>query len=286
MENYLRPATLQQALVALAGKFRAESWSVIAGGTDFFPARVGRFIAEPILDISALNELRSISEADDFYRIGALTTWSDLRAASLPDWFRGLTTASLDIGGIQVQNMGTLAGNICNASPAADGVPNLLVLDAEVELQSIRGMRRVPLAEFIIGSRRTGRRDDELVTALWLKKPDAAARSVFLKLGARRYLVISVVMVAIILVASEDGGSIADLRVSVGACSEVAQRLYALEDYLRGMPCDRGVVEHVSATYLDCLKPIDDVRASAGYRRDAALTLVKRGIMKLIEEVR
>ena len=176
---------------------------------------------------------------------------------------------------MQIQNAGTLGGNVCNASPAADGVPPLLVLDAVVELASLGGARRLPLADFIIGNRKTVLRPDELVTALLVPEPAPLARSRFLKLGARSYLVISIVMAAALVEAGEDG-RVAAARVAVGACSAVARRLEALEAALVGQPLDGRLGAAVQPAHLAPLEPIDDVRGTAAYRRDAAVTLLRR----------
>ena len=223
MGIYLRPADLDDALKALA----AQRLTVLAGGADFYPARVGKPLDDDVLDITALAALRGIADTGAAHRIGALTTWTDAIRADLPPHFDGLKQAAREVGGVQVQNAGTVVGNVCNASPAADGVPNLIALDAEVELASHAGKRAVPLQQFITGNRRTTRRADEIVTALLIPKPRRSARSTFLKLGARKYLVISIVMVAAVI--ETDGGKVADARIAVGSCSEVAQRLPALE---------------------------------------------------------
>jgi CO/xanthine dehydrogenase FAD-binding subunit len=269
MPEYLRPHRLEEALGALQRPF-----TVLAGGTDFYPARVGRSIDEDVLDISAIAELRGIVRGPAGWRLGATTTWGELIAADLPPLFDGLKQAARDVGGRQIQNAGTIAGNLCNASPAADGVPPLLALDAEVEIASRAGVRRVPLATFITGNRRTVLMPGELLVAIHVPQHAHAARSAFLKFGARRYLVISIVMAAATLEIAD--GRIAGARVAVGACSAVAQRLPALEAALAGAVLDASLGDRVEATHLAPLAPIDDVRGSAGYRRDAALTVLRR----------
>jgi CO/xanthine dehydrogenase FAD-binding subunit len=193
--------------------------------------------------------------------------------------FDGLKQAAREVGGRQIQNAGTIAGNICNASPAADGVPALLALDAEVELASRDGARRLPLASFITGVRTTARQPGELVVALHVPRSRAEARSAFLKLGARRYLVISIAM-ASTLVEVEDG-KVKAARVAVGACSPIAQRLPALEQALVGAAVDARLGERVAPSHLAPLSPIDDVRGSAGYRREVALVLLRRLLSKV-----
>jgi xanthine dehydrogenase small subunit len=275
MLAYHRPATLQEALAIRA----AGDVMVLAGATDVYPAKAARSAwgdmrHKDVLDISRLAELHGIVDAGEHWRIGALTTWSELMAAELPALFDGLKLAAREVGGAQIQNRGTIAGNLCTASPAGDGLPNLLALDADIELASARGMRRVPVGDFLIGYRQTACRGDEIVTAMLVPKPGSGeVRSHFLKLGARRYLVISIAMVAGILEVGADG-RISAARIAVGACSAVPQRLSVLEVRLIGaeLASAPGIVasEHVAH-----LTPIDDIRASADYRRHAALMLVR-----------
>lgn len=273
MGRYLRPASLAEALAAMADG----SLLPLAGGTDHYPARVGISRDEDLLDLTGIAALRGITRDGHGWRFGAGATWSDVLAADLPPLFDGLKSAAREVGGVQIQNAGTLAGNLCNASPAADGTPNWLALAAEVELASAAGTRRVPVASFVLGNRRTARRADELVTAIHVPRPAGAARSAFLKLGARRYLVISIVSVAAVAVLDQ-AGRIAEARVAVGACSAVPVRLAALEARLAGALPDPTLVEPGD---LAPLVPIDDVRGTAAYRRDAALTLVRRAVEAL-----
>jgi CO/xanthine dehydrogenase FAD-binding subunit len=273
MGDYLRPASLPEALTALA-----RPWTVLAGGTDFYPARVGRAIAENVLDITAIPDLRGISANPAGWRLGATTTWSEVIETPLPPLFDGLKQAAREVGGRQIQNAATLAGNLCNASPAADGVPPLLALDAAVELAGRAGTRRLPLSSFITGNRRTALAPGELLVAIHVPKPTHDARSAFLKLGARRYLVISIAMAAATLEIAD--GRVASALIAVGACSAVAQRLPALEDALAGAPLT-ALEQRVDASQLAPLSPIDDVRGSAAYRRDAVVTLLRRLLRSL-----
>ncbi len=279
MGCYLRPQGLEDAVAALADG----SYTVLAGGTDFYPARVGCANDDNILDITALAGLRGVTEDDTHYRIGALTTWSDLLRSPLPPFFQALKLAAHEVGGLQIQNTGTLCGNVCNASPAADGVPPLLALEAEVELAARGGSRRLRLDDFILGNRSTAKRPDELVTALLLPKPSPRARSTFLKLGARRYLVISIAMVATLIDLEQDG-RVAKARVAVGACAARALRLPAVEAALTGQPFDDNLAARVGEEQLEPLSPIDDIRGSAAYRREAAVVLIRRSLARLLLE--
>jgi len=268
---YSRPKTLDAALHALA---RNEG-QILSGGTDFFPALGDRPAHDRVIDISGLTEIKGIAIEADHIRIGGLTTWSQLVATPLPRCFDGLKSAAREIGGIQIQNRGTVGGNLCNASPAADSVPPLLALDAGVELVSAVGTRPVSLADFIVGNRKTVRRPDEILANVIVPRTVDDAASAFLKLGARRYLVISIVMVAAV-VKTDNAGRVTDARIAVGSCSAVARRLTLLERALVGVPARNGLGATTLAEHLAQLSPINDVRATATYRNDAALTLVGR----------
>jgi len=270
---YDRPASLETALRLLA----AGGWRVLAGGTDVYPAHVGRPLGDGWLDISAVEGLRGIRSIPGGWSIGAATTWTDLLRADLPPLFDALKAAAREIGGMQIQNTGTLAGNLCNASPAADGTPVLMALDAQVVLHSVRGSRRMAVTDFVLGTRRTARAADELVVAIEVPVRTAAARSAFVKLGGRRYLVISITMVAVV-VDVDEAGVVRRAGVAVGSCSACAQRLPALERRLVGRPADPGLADRIDPADLAPLTPIDDLRASAAYRLDATATLIRRAL--------
>ena len=238
---------------------------------------------EDILDLTRVGGLRGIAAANGVVRIGAMTTWTDIAEADLPGQFHGLQVAARDVGGAQIQNAGTVAGNLCNASPAADGVPALLSLSAQVEVASAAGRRTLPLDRFVLGPRRTALAPGELMTAVLVPLASPRARSSFIKLGARRYLVISIAMVAA-MVDTDDAGRITACGIAVGACSAVAQRLHALEAELAGQRLSKALASQVRPSHLATLAPIDDVRGSGAYRLDAAETLVRRALEQLADE--
>jgi len=277
MADYLRPSSLDDALAALADR----PWTMLAGGTDVYPANVGRPIPDAILDVSGLGSMREIVVVEGVVRIPALATWTDVVRSELPPAFDGLKTAARSIGGVQIQNRGTLAGNLCNASPAADGLPNLMALDARVELSSTAGRREIAVGDFVVGNRRTIRRPDELVTAVLVPTPSPTAGSTFLKLGSRAYLVISIASVAAVVDVGVDG-RVASARIVVGACSEVPRRIQAAEARLVGEVASSSLGASIGLADLDVLSPIDDVRGTAGYRRAVATTLVRRAVSELV----
>lgn len=270
MPDYARPQTLTEALRLLAGG----SWRVLAGGTDLYPG-AGTQLSGPVLDLSEIVGLSGV-DAGRGLRIGAATTWAGIAAADLPPAFAALQQAARQVGGRQVQTAGTIGGNLCNASPAADGVPPLLALAAEVELASAAGTRTLPLERFILGPRRTALKPGEMLTAILIPGHGAQGRSAFLKLGARTHLVISIAMVAARLVVQS--GQVIEAAVAFGSCSPVARRLPAVEAALRGVSTDR-VTDCVRAEDVAAaLSPIDDVRATGAYRLLAATDLVRRAV--------
>ena len=248
---------------------------VLAGGTDFYPALRDMPAPARVIDVTRIEGLRGIEHTTSGWRIGAATTWTDIIRAPLPAVFNALKAAASEVGSVQIQNAATLAGNLCNASPAADGVPPLLTLNASVELASVRGTRQLPLSDFILGPRSTAKSADELMVAINIPAMGDSACSAFVKLGSRRYLVISIVMASITLLA-DDNDYLQDIRIAVGACSSVAQRLSALEAVLTGQSIHDDLVSLVTPGMLTAQSPIDDVRGSGAYRMDAAQQLVCR----------
>ena len=252
---------------------------ILAGGTDVFAIETGRELRGDVLDITAIAQLGGITQNDGGWRIGATTTWTQIANASLPAAFMALQQAAREVGSLQIQNSSTVAGNLCNASPAADGVPPLLVLNANVEIGSQTGTRQMPLAEFITGVRNTALLPGEIVTAIDIPAAAVQGTSAFQKLGARKYLVISICMVAARLEISND--VISEAAISVGSCSPVACRMPVLENALRGQRYDnpsawQAVLEQQVSGLLT---PIDDIRADAGYRSAAAVEMINRTIL-------
>ncbi|WP_439551756.1 FAD binding domain-containing protein [Falsiroseomonas sp.] len=273
MIRYHRPATLTEALAIRAG----EDVAILAGATDIYPAAANRRAwGDPthkdVLDITAIPGLHDIEEDAHGWRIGCLVTWSQVARADLPRQFDGLRQAARQVGGVQVQNRGTILGNLVTASPAGDGIPNLLALNATVEIAGPDGTRMMPVADFLTGYRATALGHDEIAVALHIAKMPRAI-SGFRKLGARHYLVISIAMVAGV-VDIDENGRILMARLSIGACTATAQRLPVLEGELRGTSIYQAD-KVPEARHLDHLSPIDDIRATAAYRRDAALRLLR-----------
>lgn len=270
---YFTPKDLPEALEIAA----THGGRIIAGGTDVYPSLAQGATPGVFLDVSQIGGLRGLNRTDTGLQIGAATTWTDIATANLPPAYNALQQAARVVGSIQIQNTATIAGNICNASPAADGVPPLLALDAQVNLASkARGPRTIQLSEFLLGVRKTAMEPDEIVLSISVPHPPRHAGSQFEKLGSRKYLVISIAMVAAV-VAVDPAGVIEDARIAVGAASAVAQRLPALERACIGRaPSDI----QIDPRTLSTLSPIDDSRGTADYRMVAVAELCQRAIRK------
>ena len=248
---------------------------IAAGCTDLLAATERPGLTGPVLDVTGIHEISGIRQAEDGWRFGAAATWTDLIRADLPPAFDGLKAAAREVGSIQIQNAATLGGNLCNASPAADGVPCWLVLEAEVELAGPGGLRRMPLQTFLTGPRQTALAPGEVMTAILVPRRAGRGTGAFFKLGARKYLVISIAMAAARIELAEDG-RIAHAALSVGACSPVAQRLPEVEAALIGQSASAPVIEEDAVAGL--LAPITDIRGDAAYRREIAPVAVRRAI--------
>mgnify|MGYP002003410509 FL=1 len=270
---YAKPKNMGEAISLLA----SGKWEIVAGGTDLFPSLNEGDVNFDILDISRLAELRGIQETQADWIIGALTTWADLEKATLPSAFNALLQAGREIGSLQIQNRGTLVGNLCNASPAADGVPPLLVLDAILDLVSTRGSRTIPLSKFIKGNRKTARRSDEIVKCVRIPKENCGGKSAFAKLGSRKYMVISIVMTAAKLEVCNQN-LIRKSAISIGACSETAQRMPSIEAAIDGRSISEAL-KAINSEHIANLDPLSDIRASREYRFHAAQELIKRTLI-------
>lgn len=271
---YHRPKELSTALNLLA----AGDLRIAAGCTDLFPATDHKTLQGAVLDITGIPELRGISKAENGgIRIGATTTWADVINAPLPPAFDGLKCAAREVGARQIQNQATIAGNLCNASPAADGVPPLLTLDARVEVQSASGLREMALEDFILRPRKVDLKTSELVTAVIIPQSAIQGCAHFQKLGARDYLVISIAMTAARMVVED--GIVTDAALSVGSCGPVAVRLKAIETRIIGRPLDISLI--TDADVAAAIAPIDDMRADASYRASSAAEMMRRTIASL-----
>ena len=282
MPNAIEPPsespTRLQAAYALLADSSGATWRPLAGGTDLMVQMTGEIGETPdrVLDIWALDELRGIAVESDALAIGALTTYTELRRSPLvAEFVPALVEAAATIGAAQIQNRGTIGGNVANASPAGDTLPVLLALGAEVVLGSAAGERSVAADEFWTGYRTTARRPDELVVCIRI--PLASDRAVrFRKIGTRRAQAISKVVMALAWRADTDDDPWTDVRLALGSVAATTIRAPGAESVLEGSRPTRETADAAAATLTAELRPIDDVRSTADYRRAVAGRVLHR----------
>jgi len=253
---------------------------IVAGATDFIPfVRAGRWLPRLAVDISRLEELRYLREADGWVEIGALTTHAELVSSPLLRRRAPvLAEAAGRVADPQVRARGTLGGNLCTASPAADTAPALLVLNAEVMLLSQAGERRLPLDAFLVGPGETALAPGEVLAGVRFPIPPAGAGMAFLKLGRRKAMAISVANAAALLVRQDE--RIGQARLALGAVAPTPVRCPAAEKLLMGKRPDEALFAAAAERVLETIRPISDVRASAEYRRVVAVTLARRALIQ------
>ena len=275
--NIHRPASLGEALELMGALERVKP---MAGGTDLLPLMRDRaIVVDEIVDIQGLHELKGITIEDGALRIGALTTLSKvLESPLVAEIAPVLREAVGHIGSVQTRNQGTLAGNLCNASPAADSAPALMVLGAQANIASGKGVRKVPVEELFAGPKMNSLAKDELVTEILVPELPPGSGVAFEKLGRRRGITLSLVNAAACLVL--DGKKCVDARIALGAIAATPIRLPAVEDTFKGKELTPEAIEESSRACYALVSPVDDVRASAEYRREMACVLMKRAIVK------
>ena len=255
---------------------------LVAGGTDVIPQmRDGRFRARRLIDLTRQPDLRFIEAHNGRVHIGALTTYAQMIGSSLLQTeASALVQASSVVGSVQTRHRGTLGGNIGNASPAGDTLPPLLVLNAEATLVSSGGERSLALDELLQGPGQTAIGDHEVMHHVSIERPPPNTSSIFVRLGNRRGMAVSVASAALILHMGEEK-VIDEARIALGAVAPTAIRCPRAETLLKGEPVTQTLVEEAAQTAAAECSPIDDVRGTADYRRNAVAQLVRRGLLAL-----
>jgi len=273
----LSPSSLPEA-VALLGRYGAGA-KLIAGGTDLMVLLKEKRIApETIINLLGVPELQGIEKKDEVLRIGATVRLSALeRSPLLSREWSILASAAHSIGSPQIRNLGTIGGNLCNASPAADLAPSLLVMDAEVTLVSKGGERKVPLSAFFTGPGRTVLKKDEILKEITIPNPSPGTVGAYLKLGRRRSMDLSVVSVGVLLKLS-GAGQCERVRIALGSVSPTPMRAKKAEKVLQGRRPDAILVREASECASGECRPITDIRGSAEYRVEMVKALVERAV--------
>jgi len=272
--------SLSEVLARLASA--PGEWTPLAGGTEVMVAHAaGRLTPGKFISVWGLPELGGIAVSDGSISIGGGVTFGQLRRHELiASEFPLLTRAASWIGSIANQNRATLAGNIVNGSPAADAPPALLVYDAEIELVSSSGRRRMPYADFHIGYKRNQMRPDELVLALHLPRRFTRHAQYLRKVGTRRAMAIT--KVAIAGAALVEDGVVREIRLGAASLANRPVRLVNTESELLGRPLDSGSSSAALTALRNEVLPIDDIRSTAAYRRQVAVNLLAEFLDELV----
>ena len=276
-KNYHSTESLEEALTLLTNS-GGSLIQVIAGGTDLMLQLNERLAtADTFVDISSIPELLEVSLEKKTIRIGACVTYRNIICSDLLKRHAFLLVeASKSIGAAQIQNMGTIGGNIVNASPAGDMIPCLNALDAEITLSSREGERSIPIGEFYLGYRQTSCRSNELVKEISFQSLPPDSASAFVKFGLRQSQAIAVVNVAIVL--QIQGGTITRASVALGAVAPTIVRSFSAEKLLINQEPSLDLFERAGEAARDDISPINDIRGSADFRKYITRPLVKRAL--------
>lgn len=273
--TYHSPGTLEEALTLM--REYGNRARVIAGGTDLIiDMKLRRKEPEHIISLKNIKELDYIIEEDTGIRIGAATKLRRIeKNKMIRERFNALYEAVKSMASIQVRNMATLVGNICNASPAADSAPPLLIYDAVVRAQDINASREIKIEDFFTGPGETTLRDDEIVKEVFIPYPPEDSASAFLKVS-RVGMDLAKVNIAALLKMSEQ--YVEDFKIALGAVAPTPLRIYKAEEYLKSKTLSEENIRSIQEIVAEEIKPITDVRSTDWYRREVSRVLVKDAI--------
>jgi len=245
--------------------------------------RHGHFRASRLVDLSRLSDLKQIEQQDGQISLGALLTYNDLLSSSVVlSEAPALAQAAATVGCAQTRNRGTLGGNLANASPAGDTLPPLLILDAHALLAGASGERTLPLAEFLQGPGQTALQSGEIIQKVRFERLPPEAKSLFLKLGSRQGMAVSIASAAVAL-RVDDRSRVLDVRIALGAVAPTGIRCGQAEQTLLGQTFSEDLVDLAARCAANECSPIDDVRGSAEYRRHAVFILVRRALLSVFK---
>ena len=280
--DYYKPKTLSEALEIIS---KLKDFKILAGGTDLLiDLRIRRYTPKNIVDISGIKELRYIVDEGNKVRIGALTTLQELADSPIiKSKLPLLAEAANQIASWQIRSMGTVGGNLCNASPAADTAPPLMVYEAKLKLKSKKKERTIPITKFFKGPGLTVCEPDEMLTEIIIPHPPKGMGSKFIKI-ARTSMDLAKVNVAVALLISEDD-VIEDVRIALGAVAPTPIRAWSAEEFLRDKEVSISNIKKAAKLVLKDISPISDVRASAEYRREMSVLLTIDSLIKSLSRI-
>jgi carbon-monoxide dehydrogenase medium subunit len=280
--QYIVPSTLNEAISILAEeKGKAK---ILAGGTDLLPRMVERQLRPKMfVSLRTLQELGGIKEQEKTIIVGATCRLREVEKSSLiQDRIPMLSYAVSQMGSWQIRNQGTVGGNLCNASPAADMAAPLLVLNSEVFIQGPKGERRIALSDFFVGPEETVLDEDEIFTKVLIPKPPGGSGT-YIKLGQRRAMEIAIVGVAVWVLPEARGERINELRIALSSVGPKPFRVHEAESRLKGERMEKKLVEEVAEIASRVSSPITDLRATREYREEMVRVLMKRALLEAMD---
>jgi len=283
--DYLQPSTVDECVGLLAK--HGKNAKIIAGGTDLMLKTRARMVnPKYVVDVGDINDLRRI--ADDGVkglRIGSCVTVREVESSPLvKERYQLLATAAGLIGSVGIRNVATIGGNICNASPSAETLPALLCLSAEVRIVGPKGERMVPLGEFFVGPGATVLGQDELLTEVLIPAPKPGTKGVYLKNSPRGSIDLAIVGVAAVGTFDPASKACTEIKVALGAVAATPIRAKNAEKILQGKVFDDALIAAAAQAAADEARPINDVRASAEYRREMVRVFTRRALETLLFE--
>ena len=276
--TYYHPKNIQSLVTTLSG---LQNYALLAGGTDLLVKMKEKLLQpmpQAVVDINEIGKLQEITESEGYLWIGPAVSHTALtKSVLVNEKAVVLAEAAGQIGSPQIRNKGTVGGNICNASPAADTVPALLALDAMVEISDQSGRRHVALSEVFKGPGRTCLLPGQFISQIRLRTIQHNEGAAFLKVGKRKALAIAMINAAVWLKIAN--GIIDDVRIAFGSVAPTPIRLYELETWLIGKSANHGVFAQAGVKASQMIKPIDDIRCTADYRKRLAQIIIFRSLV-------
>jgi len=280
--SYVAPQNLAEAIELLNAN--AENSKPLAGGTDLVPQlKENRISPARLIDIKGIRELYGVTPSDSGVDIGPLTPLDGLtKSPVLQKKFPYLVAAILALGSYQIRCRGTIGGNICNASPAADCAPILLALEASLRAQSVENARTIPIEKFFLGPGRTCLKPNEILTSIHIPEPKGKACGIFFKHTRRKAMDLAIVNVGVILTGF-DGRHCEQARIALGAVAPIPFRALDIEEFFSGKPITPDLIVQAQEIAMKIVSPISDLRASKEYRREMTGVFLQRALKNLLE---
>ena len=281
--EYYKPETLKETLLLL-DEYGCGA-HLLAGGTNIIvDIKLLRIEPKALVDIGGIKELSGIEFNGKELKIGAGVTISELEKSEIVrEKYTALFEAAQAIGTTQIKNSATVAGNICNASPAADTAPPLIVFDAQIEIVNSKGIKKISINDFFTGYKKTILQTGDIVKSIILPCPPPKTGSAFDRI-TRTASDLSQANASVLITMCN--GICRDLRIALGAVNVIPVRAIKSENVLRGKKINENLIKEAANIVTGEISPIDDVRSSAEYRRDVAIILVKRALLKACKQIK